>query len=192
MITSTGREVFPGTEQAPSLFDIGNGLARMPRFAGQTKTWYPVLAHVINAASMLPVELAIYGLLHDAAESIVGDQVTTWKNPETKRDEAIVMERICQEHGIEWPWPEDIQEQVDHADLALLKAEAVLLGHHRTEAFDFAPFDADAFRLTAEAISRDVPWLEYGVGGEFYESAFQAAMMLANGASVDDLPVVAE
>jgi hypothetical protein len=170
---------------APSLFDIGTGLSRTARFAGQTKIWYNVLAHVLTVADLLPENFRFYGLIHDAAESIVGDQVTTWKNLMTKADENVVMGRICHSLGVEFPFPREIQDQVDWADRACLRAEAEVLGHGDAQHDYFinvCPEVPRAYELTG--IRSQVPcgdWLEYGRGGDLYESEVRAAMKVAVG-----------
>ena len=127
MITVDGDSIFRDTDESPSMYSIGWGLSGTARFAGQTRIWYPVLAHMICAYRMSSQAAGALALLHDAAESIVGDQVTTWKNDLTKQDEDMLLERILDRLGLvvtELEW-----EEVRRVDAALLAAEALLLGH---------------------------------------------------------------
>lgn len=132
MITVTGCEVFPDNGRAPDLYSIGYGLARTARFAGQTKIWYSVLAHVHSVSSIVSPENKIHALLHDAAESIVGDQVSTWKNKETKADENLILALIYRDltEDLDIEYPPEMPEEVAMADAACLAAEALLLGHN--------------------------------------------------------------
>lgn len=204
MITTTGQSVWPddtiehGNPRsnsvvdasyqggAPSLFDIGTGLSRTPRFAGQTKKFYTVLAHVLTCADLVPDELRVYALLHDAAEAVVGDQVSTWKNPMTKADEQVIMARICAEHGIEFPFPPDVQEVVDWADRATLRAEAFVLGHGEPNHDYFVnvcPFVQGAYDITAKRALTVMSLVPYGFGGDLYRVEVHAALQMASLAS---------
>lgn len=116
-------------EGVPSLRDIGQGLGRISRFAGQTEEWYPVLGHVLTTATIVPPIAAIYGLMHDAPESMMSDIPTPWKSPAQRELEHKLYERMCKAYGIPWPIAPEIQEMVEEADYQALLAEAVILRH---------------------------------------------------------------
>lgn len=132
MITRSGKSVFPGDGNCPTLYDIGWGLARTARFAGQTKTWYTVLPHVYTVAALTTTnEGRLHALLHDSAESIVGDQVTTWKNHLTQESEDEILDLLYLSLDID-PSRRNAQDmiaEVKAADLCALAAEAFILGH---------------------------------------------------------------
>lgn len=140
MITVDHQPVYPGDGNAPSLYAVGWGLARTARFAGQTQRWYPVLPHIYVVATLVPEEFEVEALLHDAAEAVLGDVVATWKNQQTKDDEAEILGLMYQSLGLK-DRPEyhhkfgvTMSDEVRTADLAARSAEAKLLGHSEPDA----------------------------------------------------------
>lgn len=130
MHTIDGIEVLPENGNAPSLYAIGWGLARTPRFAGQTKTWYPVLAHTFAVADLVREQYRAEALLHDAAECVLGDQVATWKNPSTSYDEICILKTIYSDNEIVYDSPfASVESGIKVADLVVRAAEANILGH---------------------------------------------------------------
>lgn len=59
--------------------DIAHGLAYQCRFNGQTSAFYSVAQHSLIVASLVPDELKLAALLHDAAEAYIGDMVKPLK-----------------------------------------------------------------------------------------------------------------
>jgi hypothetical protein len=53
--------------------DIAAATAKLCRYTGHCSRFYSVAEHCIHVASLLPPELAMFGLLHDAQEAYVGD-----------------------------------------------------------------------------------------------------------------------
>lgn len=143
MLTYTGQ--FVTIEQgAPTLRDIAIQLGRIPRFMGALKVFWPVLAHSILVARLCPPETKLYGLLHDAAEVVVGDVPRTIKTAGQKSKEKQVLYRIFDRLDVPWPSIE-IMTAVREADNRALKAEAWVLGNdtltlHR----EFHPRDWEA------------------------------------------------
>lgn len=137
MITYSKRRVFP-TEYnsfefppvAPSLDDIAVGLSRINRFAGQTKHLYSVLQHSFVVSELVSDAARVYALLHDAPECVVSDVPTTWKTDAAREYEFELMRRICLEHNLVWPAPEELWDEVKHIDGVVLAAEAHVLGHN--------------------------------------------------------------
>lgn len=60
--------------------DIAQALSFVPRFMGQTDTFYSVLTHSVNVASLVPPQFKLAALLHDATEAYIGDVPTPLKD----------------------------------------------------------------------------------------------------------------
>jgi hypothetical protein len=73
--TYTGRAFYPLDPDSNDVVidDIGHALANMCRFTGHTREFYSVAQHSVMIALLLPRELALEGLLHDAAEAYLLD-----------------------------------------------------------------------------------------------------------------------
>ena len=79
--TRSGRRLYLQNPNAGQIHidDIAHGLAHQCRFNGQTNKFYSVAQHSVMVASILPPELRLAGLLHDAAEAYLGDSVQPLK-----------------------------------------------------------------------------------------------------------------
>lgn len=87
--TFHGRRIFvrdPDLNDTLYLEDFAHGLARVSRFTGQTAHRYSVASHCLMVADLLPTRLHASGLLHDAAEAVLGDVSSPLKSllPEYK------------------------------------------------------------------------------------------------------------
>lgn len=111
------------TDGAYGLTSTAVSLGRIPRFLGHVNTFYPVLAHSLVVASLMPPEIGVYGLLHDAGEAVFGDIPTPVKIPEVREYECAYMERFWE--NLNMPQPTDeIRVEVSLADRRALYAEA--------------------------------------------------------------------
>jgi hypothetical protein len=103
---------------------IGRALSKLCRFTGHTMQFYSVAQHSVFVSMLLEAEgpeLAMMGLLHDAAEAFVGDVAAPLKMllPEYKMIEQRVERAICRAFGL----PEVMPELVKDADLVALATE---------------------------------------------------------------------
>jgi 5'-deoxynucleotidase YfbR-like HD superfamily hydrolase len=128
MIGANGEEIWP-SGGAPELATIGQSLGRIARFNGHTKHDYNVLAHSLAGAHLMPKPNGIYFLMHDTPEIACADVPTPWKTEAARKRERMLLRRIYEKHGLPWPIPEEIQDQVDQADHMILAAEAHVLEH---------------------------------------------------------------
>jgi hypothetical protein len=80
--TASGRTcyVLAPERSAICIDDVADGLARTPRFNGHTSRPYSVAAHSLLVASLLPPDLQLAGLLHDASEAYLGDLISPVKH----------------------------------------------------------------------------------------------------------------
>ncbi|WP_462321709.1 hypothetical protein [Halochromatium sp.] len=103
------------------LDDIVHSLSLMNRFNGAALFPYSVAQHSLHVASLLPAELRLEGLLHDAAEAYIGDMVSPLKQvmPEYKAVEARISAVVAEVFDLVYPEP----SAVKLADLAVLAAE---------------------------------------------------------------------
>jgi len=101
--------------------DIVHSLSLINRFNGAAKFPYSVAQHSLYVAGLLPPELKLHGLLHDAPEAYVGDMVSPLKKimTEYKEVEAGIAGVVAEVFGLSRPAPPEVKK----ADLAVLSAE---------------------------------------------------------------------
>lgn len=109
--TYSGKPYWPLDPRAEDVCieDIAHGLSMQCRYAGQVNTFYSVAEHSVLVSLMVPPELALEGLLHDATEAYLSDIVRPFKRglPDYKRWEhqnnLVIRERFrlpMQEHRL--------------------------------------------------------------------------------------------
>jgi 5'-deoxynucleotidase YfbR-like HD superfamily hydrolase len=156
-------------ESRPGDFDIADiarGLAHINRFNGRIRfDHYSVAQHSLLVADLLPPELKLFGLMHDAAEAFLGDLITPVKRlvPRFAHIEDRAMRAIALQFGFV-----DVYDDPD-AVAAVKRADTVMLA---TEARDVSHLGFVAQRLTE--LPRPEP-IRVGWAPAVAERAFLAA-----------------
>lgn len=88
--------------------DIAHQLSMQPRFGGRLQDYYCVAQHSIECALLLPMELSLAGLLHDASEAYICDIPSPIKSelPEYYSIEERIMNAISFKFGVMFDDPE--------------------------------------------------------------------------------------
>ncbi len=124
--------------------DIAHALGNTCRFGGHTREFYSVAQHSVLVSRLLDHddELALHGLMHDAAEAFCCDLPSPCKsrcNGEYSRMEKECMEAIYEILGL--PAPSQGQlEEVKHADRAALVNEAMAFLTDYRWVYEFPPY----------------------------------------------------
>jgi len=122
--------------------DVANSLARLCRFNGHVaeNAFYSVAEHCCRVADVLPVDLRLHGLLHDAHEAFLGDITQPLKRAMAAMGAGPVLTSLEEAHdraifaaaGLPYPPSPEAARQVKQADLRLLATERRdLLSHSR-------------------------------------------------------------
>lgn len=115
--------------------DIAHALSMQCRFTGHTKWFYSVAEHAIWVSYLVPVHLALEGLLHDASEAYIADVASPVKQflSNYKEMEEKIMAAISKKYGVGHP----LSAEVKHADLVMLS----------TEAYDLLPSEGHTWEM---------------------------------------------
>lgn len=128
-VTVGGRRMFI-LDPNPSdidIEDIATGLSNICRFGGQVKSFYSVAQHSLMVSRLVPSELALVGLLHDATEAYLGDIISPLKRqlPEYESIEFHWWAAVCTRFGLPLTMPPDVKK----ADIRALLTEREHLQH---------------------------------------------------------------
>lgn len=111
------------TEDMIDIQDIAHALSNICRFTGHTTEFYSVARHSVLASRMVPQELSLQALLHDATEAYMGDLNKPLKClcPDFIEIEDRIWVVIATKFGV----PIEMDPLVKQADIQLLHAESL-------------------------------------------------------------------
>lgn len=103
-----------------SIDDIAPALARLCRFTGHG-AFYSVAEHSVRVSYLVPPQLALWGLMHDAAEAYLGDVSAPLKSllPDYRAIEDRIEPVVFGAFGLTGPIPAEVKE----ADMLSLTIE---------------------------------------------------------------------
>lgn len=124
MQTYSGRQFWPLDPRADEVFieDVAHALAMACRYGGHCERFYSVAEHSVLVSQVVPPEMALLGLLHDASEAYVADVIRPIKPSLAgyKEIELRVWRAIADRYGLPYEMPAEIKL----ADNAVLLAES--------------------------------------------------------------------
>jgi uncharacterized protein len=130
--THSGIQFYPLDPQPEEVLieDIAHGLGRICRFGGHTRDFYSVAQHSVIVSNILPEELALAGLLHDATEAYIGDMVRPLKYSVPQY--MLIEDRLWDVIAARFNLPRILPPEIKHADnVALITERRDLLEKQR-------------------------------------------------------------
>lgn len=122
ILTSTGRYFdYTNGQNVITVQEVAYALANICRFGGHCRPFYSVAEHSIRVSEIVPLQDAMWGLLHDAAEAYLGDVPRPLKNllPDYRKIEKRIEAEILPKLGLKGPKPDSVK----HADVVMLATE---------------------------------------------------------------------
>lgn len=90
--------------------EIALALSNICRYTGHVSRFYSVAEHSVLVSRIVPDNLALCALLHDASEAFVGDVSSPLKKllPEYKKIEERIQKAIATHFDVPYPMPEEV------------------------------------------------------------------------------------
>lgn len=129
----SGKPFFP-LDPRPEEIDIDDiawSLAHQCRYNGHTNRFYSVAEHCVHISFAVPLEQALWGLLHDASEAYLSDLPRPLKPfiPDYKVCEDRLMRCVAELFSLPWPEPAIVKEldtRILHNERAALMTPSAL------------------------------------------------------------------
>lgn len=107
--------------------DIAHALSMQCRYSGHVNRFYSVAEHSIRVAELVPRELRLLALMHDAAEAYLVDLPRPLKRysdmgAEYKKIEDHLMIAVCERFRLAWQDP--MPDEIERADKGMLWVES--------------------------------------------------------------------
>ena len=167
LLTHSGGQWWP-TDPRPEdcrLEDVAHALAHLCRYVGHVRRFYSVAEHSVHVSYMVPKELALEALLHDAAEAYIADIPRPLKRalPDYQRIERLNDLAVRTAFGL----PHEEHPVVKEADTRILKTEALCLCTDLPEGIRW--FDGIEEDTTVQIFCWDVATAEREFLKRYYE-----------------------
>lgn len=113
------------TVDSIDIIDIAHALSMICRFGGHSKIFYSVAQHSLMVESLVPPEIKLEALLHDATEAYYGDMVRPLKvaMPAYRAIENNLHEVIAKKFGLRYDGVSEVHEIIKKADNIALVTE---------------------------------------------------------------------
>lgn len=131
--------------------DVANSLAKLNRYIGHTIEPYSVGYHSLIVSRLCEIHgpvVALYGLLHDVAETVVGDLSYPMKQAlgfeglhQFRAIEHAAEKALFKVLGVHWPVPPDIAKLVKDQDWVAAATEKRDLLPPCDRSWDMLPYD---------------------------------------------------
>lgn len=123
MQTYTGKAFWPLDPRAEEvdIMDIAHALGSLCRYTGHCADFYSVAEHSVEVSKLVPPELALTALLHDAPEAYCNDIARPLKRhmPEYKGIETRIWYAVAERFNL----PQEMPAVIHAADNAILDVE---------------------------------------------------------------------
>jgi hypothetical protein len=124
-LTFSGIQFYPLNPMPETICieDIAHHLSMIPRFGGAARDFYSVAQHCVFVSRLVPPELALVGLMHDATEAYCNDLVRPLKYalPNYMAIEDLIWRAVAAKFNL--PQDLDAIAEVKHADDVALMTE---------------------------------------------------------------------
>lgn len=112
--TFTGKAFYPldARPEEIDIRDIAHALSMQCRYGGHTRFFYSVAEHCLHLSYMVPPDVALEALMHDAAEAYLVDVPRPVKKAllEYRTIEAGLERVIASALGLRYPWPDIVMD----------------------------------------------------------------------------------
>lgn len=127
MCTFSGVQYYPASPRAEDvrIVDIAHALSMLCRYTGHCSKFYSVAEHSVHVSHVVPPDLALLGLMHDATEAYVNDLSRPLKRslPDYRKIEALNWYAIAEKFNLARHLPREVHD----ADIAVLLTEQAAL-----------------------------------------------------------------
>lgn len=151
ILTYTGVEFYPADPRPEeiNISDIAHALSNLCRFGGHTEGFYSVAEHSVLVSTLVPPELALVALMHDASEAYLVDLPRPIKQMEGmefyRNMEDNLQKVICEVYELPYPYPEPVHRMDRLA--CFVEAHELMQAAWADKEIQELPFEVPPFEL---------------------------------------------